>query len=875
MAFNSEIKGYMTFGKSFSRGGAFPLEAYEIWTDYDALVAYAANTDPSKDPSYIGQKVAYVDLENNKVTHYGIEIDGTLKELGASPIGDEKSIVIGEDNTISLKGVDGLTFERDILDEEGQPTGQKENIQYQPLMTKDGLIWVEPSKTTVEGLASLIDGLTARVSALENDRVTEAELAAAVKAEEDRALAAEEALGKRIDAIDFIDAEELATAISGVEAKIPTNNNQLKNGAGYQTASDVSSAITTAIANKADIGTTLAEYGITDAYTKTEADSAIEDAIKDFATTEYVDTEIEAIEEAISKLNHFTTKIVTSLDEVTETGVLYLIKDESVAGVDKYNEYILVDGAAVLIGDTTTDLSNYYNKEAIDGKVETINGAIADEVEAREALAEEVAALKAVDNATQEELDAYKTEVTSDIATAKSEAIADADGKLANKVNTSDFEAFKTINTQAIADARANAVADVEAKGYAVASEVTTELAKKIETGTITHTSGGVTEGVIVDGTTMNIVVDAYKKSETYTRSEVDTAITNKIGEMTGGESAADVLAALNDYKKANDAEIYGSDKVAAWTDAEGKYTPVYTQDSRIDSLTTAVATAQSQADKGVEDAAAAKAVADQNKIDLGTLQTNFDNIVTKAETGLVSKVSALEAKDTELVSSINGLDTTVKSHTTTITEHGTKLTALDNKDTELAALIQANTDKFADYYTTTQVDTKVKEVADAVGAIDLTPYAKTSDVDTALALKANAADVYTKTQADAAFMNEEEVDARINALIVAADPEGGKTITNIQNLVKYVDENAGQIAALVTTVDSHTAKFVGLDSDDTVVSYVAEQIDSAIAGLVMPKGSEEVTYAADGTLGLGKVSTDKLVMGTDTLVIDGGSAAK
>lgn len=186
MAFDSNIKGYMTFGKSFSRGAAFPLEAYEIWTDYDALVAYAANTDPNKDPSYIGQKVAYVDKANNKVTHYGIEIDGTLKELGASPIGDEKSIVIGDNNTISLKGIAGLVFERDIIGEDGEPTGQKENVQFQPLMTKDGLVWVEPSKTTVEGLASLIDGLTARVSALENDRVTEQELADAVKVVADK-----------------------------------------------------------------------------------------------------------------------------------------------------------------------------------------------------------------------------------------------------------------------------------------------------------------------------------------------------------------------------------------------------------------------------------------------------------------------------------------------------------------------------------------------------------------------------------------------------------------------------------------------------------------------------------------------------------------
>ena len=52
---------------------------------------------------------------------------------------------------------------------------------------------------------------------------------------------------------------------------IPTNNNQLTNGAGYQTASDVS----TAISGKADSATTLAGYGIADAYTKTETQSYV------------------------------------------------------------------------------------------------------------------------------------------------------------------------------------------------------------------------------------------------------------------------------------------------------------------------------------------------------------------------------------------------------------------------------------------------------------------------------------------------------------------------------------------------------------------------------------------------------------------------
>lgn len=57
-------------------------------------------------------------------------------------------------------------------------------------------------------------GLAKRVKALEDNRVTEEELAAAVEVEKQRALAAEQALGKRIDAIDFVDENELATALS-------------------------------------------------------------------------------------------------------------------------------------------------------------------------------------------------------------------------------------------------------------------------------------------------------------------------------------------------------------------------------------------------------------------------------------------------------------------------------------------------------------------------------------------------------------------------------------------------------------------------------------------------------------------------------------
>jgi hypothetical protein len=59
-----------------------------------------------------------------------------------------------------------------------------------------------------------IAGLAVRVKALEDDRVTEAELAAAVEAEANRAKGVEAELDAAIKAIDFVDEDELATALN-------------------------------------------------------------------------------------------------------------------------------------------------------------------------------------------------------------------------------------------------------------------------------------------------------------------------------------------------------------------------------------------------------------------------------------------------------------------------------------------------------------------------------------------------------------------------------------------------------------------------------------------------------------------------------------
>ena len=90
---------------------------------------------------------------------------------------------------------------------------------------------------------------------------------------------------------------------------VPTDNNQLTNGAGYQTASDV--------------------------------ESAINDAIGDITGFEF--------------------QIVDELPGTGQKGVIYLISNSG-TGQNIYDEYIWTGTGYEKIGTTDVDLSNYWNK---------------------------------------------------------------------------------------------------------------------------------------------------------------------------------------------------------------------------------------------------------------------------------------------------------------------------------------------------------------------------------------------------------------------------------------------------------------------------------------------------------------------------------
>lgn len=111
--------------------------------------------------------------------------------------------------------------------------------------------------------------------------------------------------------------------------------------------SDLAVDLANKINGKADAATTLAGYGIADAYTKTETDTAISTAV---AGASHLKKVLSTAEEIAA---------FEAAPETANVDTIYLLKDESVTGSDKYKEYTVIGDAFVCIGDTSVDLTPY------------------------------------------------------------------------------------------------------------------------------------------------------------------------------------------------------------------------------------------------------------------------------------------------------------------------------------------------------------------------------------------------------------------------------------------------------------------------------------------------------------------------------------
>lgn len=119
--------------------------------------------------------------------------------------------------------------------------------------------------------------------------------------------------------------------------------------------------IATLKTGKADKATTLAGYGISDAYTKTQADSAISTAI--------------------AKAPHLKREIVEQLPEVSAANdsTIYMVGTGAGSETSVYKEYMLINGKFELLGDSKVDLTNYATKTEVEtAKNEAVTTASAD-----------------------------------------------------------------------------------------------------------------------------------------------------------------------------------------------------------------------------------------------------------------------------------------------------------------------------------------------------------------------------------------------------------------------------------------------------------------------------------------------------------------
>lgn len=123
-----------------------------------------------------------------------------------------------------------------------------------------------------------------------------------------------------------------------------TKTQELANGQ-VKTNTD---AITALQSGKADKATSLSGYGITDAYTKGQTDSAI-------AT-------------AVANAEHLKREIVAALPEVEEADehTIYMVGTGDGSENSVYEEYMLINGGFEKIGSSEVDLSGYATKEYVD-----------------------------------------------------------------------------------------------------------------------------------------------------------------------------------------------------------------------------------------------------------------------------------------------------------------------------------------------------------------------------------------------------------------------------------------------------------------------------------------------------------------------------
>lgn len=470
------------YPNSFKRQGAFPLEAYSIFyaTETQTALEVAKDYAANNPIAYVGQTIAVV--EGSTVTLYIIESTaGDIKAVGSAPVGDESTITVAADGTVSLLGVEGLIWK----DSEDNTV-----TTYQPLLSKDAegkvkLTWVVPSTTTVEGLATELNSLKQKLVVDENLIASNTSAITELKSQ----------VGT--EATEGAAATGLFKDVADVESRVETiENDYLKSADKTELANSINALATTVSVEAAEVDSLSLKV--------TDIESAYKTADEDLAKR------ITALEGT----THFTgVGSIADRDaiESPEAGDVYIVN----TGDNSGKEYIYNGTEWVELGDVTAENERI---EAVEGRVTSLEGSITT-LEA--ALDEKVGAdhsHEITDVTGLEEALAGK-QATGDYAT-KAEAQAIADGKDAAILAAKNAADAAQVAVDAvpglIATAKSEAISEAETK------------AKELDEALKTELSADITKNA-TDITSLTSTVESNKTAATQQVSEAKAELTNSI----------------------------------------------------------------------------------------------------------------------------------------------------------------------------------------------------------------------------------------------------------------------------------------------------------------------------------------------------------
>lgn len=295
----------------------------------------------------------------------------------------------------------------------------------------DGTKYITVVKPTT--VAADLSALTQRVTTAENNISAADGKLTVIQGEGEGSIkkAAADAQAAAIAAAATDATSKADKALEDAKADSATKKTEAIEAAAAETTKQVTAAKTELQANidkKADKATTLAGYGIADAYTKDEANTAIA--------------------AAVANAHHLKREIVSVLPEVSEANedTIYMVPNAGntdTAGSNKsvYTEYMLVNGAFERIGTSDVDLSNYFTKDQVTDAISTAKGEAATDA--------------------QTKADAAKAAA---IATAAADATTKADAAQAAAITEAGKKADKALED-------AKAYSDGLAKNYATAAQ--------------------------------------------------------------------------------------------------------------------------------------------------------------------------------------------------------------------------------------------------------------------------------------------------------------------------------------------------------------------------------------------------------------------